>query len=179
MFHLMKKALMIIACLLFLAVSRWSLAYSVTMTEADLQASVSEYFPLESDTPLYHLQLFRPVVTLNATTNRVGLNLGFSIEVPDRYQARGSAYIDGEIGYNADDGEFYLREPALVSMSADDLPDQYVGMVQDTLNLVARRNLPVVVLYRLDRKNLSEAVLLRTLKSVKVESGKVLVEMDW
>jgi len=175
----MKKPLMIIACLAFLAVSRWSFAYSLTMTEADLQANVSEFFPLESDTPLYHLQLFRPVVTLIAKTNRVGLNMDFSIEVPDQYQARGSAYIDGEIGYNADNGEFYLREPALVSMSADDLPDQYTRMVRDALNLFARRRLPVVVLYRLDHNDPREAVMLRRLKSVKVEGGKLLVEMDW
>ena len=174
-----KKLLMIVACLLFLAVSRSSFAYTVTVTEADLEANVSEYFPLESDTPLYHLQLFRPVVTLNAKTNRVGLNVDFSIEVPDQYQARGSAYIDGEIGYNADNGEFYLREPALVSMSANDLPDQYTGMIRDALNLFARRSLPVVVLYRLDRNDPREAVMLRTLKSVKVEGGKLLIEVDW
>jgi hypothetical protein len=99
------------------------------------------------------------------------------IEMPGQYIATGDGVIDGELDYSAQRGEFYLRDPRLMQLAVDGLPPSYDTMVLSVINDFTLQHLPLIVVYRLDRKTIGHASVLRTLKSVRVHKGQLLVEL--
>jgi hypothetical protein len=152
-------------------------AYTVTMTQKDLQTMTDVWFPVKQTTAIGDVELNSPKILLTSGSDRIEFAVNIRIEMPDQYIATGKGIINGELDYSAERGEFYLRDPRVKQLTVDGLPPLYDEMVLSVINDLTQQNLPLIVVYRLDKETIGHASVLRTLKSVRVHKGQLLVEI--
>jgi len=152
-------------------------AYTLTMTQKELQVMTEVWFPIRQATAIGEVTLSSPKILLPRDSDRIGFSVNVLLEMPDQYIARGKGVIDGELDYSAERGEFYLRDPQLVKLTVDGLPPSYDDIVLSVINNLTHQQLPLIVVYKLDKQSLAQAPILGTLKSVRVQKGQLLVEI--
>lgn len=150
-------------------------AYTLSLSAADIEAVVAPHFPQVQDSALGQVTFAHPKVVLTPGSDRLGLGVDVTADLPAGMQATASAVVDGDLAYDPAKREFHLREPRVQSLAAEGLPDAFAPMVADAVTQMARETMPVIVLYRLpDDPALAP---LRLLKSVAVKDGKVVIEL--
>lgn len=154
-------------------------AYSVEMSEADLQSVVAAGFPLVQQTPLVKIVFSEPKIRIVKSTGRLRLSVAADLSAYDGFRASGRAEIEGEIAYDPAHGQFHLRYPALVGLTFNQLAPAYHKLLTATVAAFIEQQLPIVVLYQLDSKDFRQAIMLRTLKSVTVKDGALIAELDF
>ena len=152
-------------------------AYTLTMTQKDLQKMTEVWFPIRQATAIGDVKLSSPKILLTKDSDRLSFAVNIRLEMPDQYIAKGDCVIDGELDYNAERGEFYLREPRLLKLSVDGLPSSYESIVMSVISDLTQQQIPLIIVYRLDNQAIGQASVLRTLKSVHVHKGQVIVEL--
>lgn len=175
----MLKTLVVRLLFVVLLLPALAWAYVVEMTQVELQEMLVKNFPVKRDITFAVLTFDKPQVVLTKGSNRLGLALTLTAEMPDQWVARGSGMIDGELEYDAAKGEFHLRNPGVKSLSFEGLPPQYSSMLQGVVAEFAAQTLPIIVIYKLDEKQFRQSMTRKMLKSVQVKDGKVLAELDW
>jgi hypothetical protein len=150
-------------------------AYTLSLSAADIEAVVAPAFPQVQDGPFGEIAFAHPKVVLTPGSDRLGLGVDVTADLPAGMQATARAVVDGELSYDPARREFHLREPRVKSLTADGLPDAFAPLVADAVTRMARETMPVIVLYRLpDDPALAP---LRLLKSAAVKDGKVVIEL--
>ncbi len=152
-------------------------AYTLSITQKELQAMIEIWFPVTQATAIGDVKLSSPKIRLPNDSGRINFAVNINLDMPDQYTAAGNGVIDGELDYNAERGEFYLREPRLLNLKVDGLPSSYDAIVLSVINDLARQQLPLIVVYRLDKEEIGQASVRRTLKSVRVQKGRLLMEL--
>ena len=152
-------------------------AYTMTITQKELQVMVEVLFPIRQSTAIGEVKLSSPIILLQGVSDRIGFAVNVALEMQDQYIAKGNGVIDGELDYNAERGEFYLRNPRLLKLKVDGLPPSYDSIVLSVINDLTQQELPLIVVYKLDKQSLAQAPILGTLKSVRVQKGRLLVEI--
>lgn len=153
-------------------------AYTVEISETDLQQMVSQGFPVQQQTPFATIILSDPRIRILGDSNRMRLSLAISTAFPNQLTSRGRAEIEGELAYDANKGEFHLRQPALIGLQFDQLPQEYHQMASALVGAIAQQTLPIIVLYRLDEKDIRQEMTKRILKGVTVKDGKLIAELS-
>jgi len=154
------------------------LAYSVEITEAEMQTMVAAVFPVSQQSGLVDATFSDPRVRITSR-QRIRLSLACQIKMPMQSAVMGRATIEGELHFDAQRGEFQLRYPALVSVNFATLPAEYNELVKGVISTVTEQQLPIVVLYRLDDKDLRQAMARRVLRGIVVKDGKLIAEIDF
>jgi len=152
-------------------------AYTLTMTQKELQIMIDVWFPVTQATAIGDVKLSSPKILLTNASDRLGFSVNIHLEMPDQYIAKGKGVIDGEIDYNAERGEFYIRAPRLLKLKVEGLPPSYESIVLSVINDLTQQQLPLIVVYSLDKQEIAQASVLRTLKSVRVNKGQLLMEL--
>ena len=177
--HLKHYLLRMPAFIAFLFMSMSAHAYSVEMSEADIQSVVAAGFPQVQQTPLVKIVFSDPAVTIVKTTGRLRLSVTADLSAYDGFRTSGKAEIEGEISYDPVHGQFHLRNPALVGLTFNQLAPVYHQLLTVTVGAFIEQQLPIIVLYQLDSKDFKQAIMLRTLKSIKVKDGMLIAELDF
>jgi hypothetical protein len=150
-------------------------AYTLTLSAADIEAVVAPHFPQAQESAFGQVTFAHPKVVLTPGSDRLGLGVDVTADLPAGMQATARALVDGDLSYDPARREFHLREPRVKYLTAEGLPDAFAPMVADAVTQMARETMPVIVLYRLpDDPALAP---LRLLKSAEVKDGKVLIEL--
>jgi hypothetical protein len=152
-------------------------AYTLSITQKELQTMIEIWFPVTQPTAIGDVKLSSPKIRMPDDTGRINFAVNINLEMPDQYIAKGNGVIDGKLDYNAERGEFYLREPRLLKLEVDGLPSSYDAIVLSVINDLTQQQLPLIVVYRLDKEEIGQASVLRTLKSVRVQKGRLLLEL--
>lgn len=168
-----RIALVPAAALLLAAVP--AAAYTISLTAAEIEAVVAPRFPLVQEMTMGSVTFAHPKVVLTPGSDRLGLGVDVTADLPGGMQAKARALVDGDLAYDPARREFHLREPRVKSLTAEGLPDAFAPMVADAVTQMARERMPIIVLYRLpDDPALAP---LRLLKSAEVHNGRVNVEL--
>ena len=154
-------------------------AYTVEITQAELQAMVERGFPIVQQTPYATTKLSQPKVSIVNGSKRLRLGVSITGIFPGNLVSSGRAEIEGEPDYQSDKGEFHLREPVLTSLHFDRLPAEYQELMGTLVSAIVRQTLPIIVIYRLDTRDLRQSTVRRMLKSISVKNGKLIAELDW
>jgi len=150
-------------------------AYTVSFTAAEVEAAVAPHFPQVQDGPLGPVTFSHPKVVLTPGSNRLGLGMDVTADLPGGMQAQARALVDGDLAYDPVRREFHLREPRVRSLTAQGLPDAFAPVVADVVTQMTRERMPVIVLYRLPDD--PAIAPLKLLKSAEVRDGRVRVEL--
>jgi len=152
-------------------------SYTVGLTAAEIEAVVRPHFPLTRDGPFGAMTFSNPNVVLTPGSDRLGLGMDVTADLPAGMQASARALVDGELAYDPGRREFHLREPRVLKLTAEGLPEAFAPVVADAVTQMARQQMPVIVLYRLPDDLGPAGVPLRLLRAARVEDGRLLVTL--
>lgn len=153
-------------------------ALTYQMTQQELQTKVEKSFPLQKETPFAMLTFSSPRVVLKSENNRLGVMMNVLAESAGKTLGKGTGMVDGELEYVAASGEFRLRNPKVNDLVIDGLSPNANTLLQGVASDALARMMPVIVVYKLDEKEFRQSMAKRMLKSIRVESGRVVAEME-
>lgn len=161
-------------------------ALTIPVSEAMLQQRVAARFPVSRAYPLgVRVALSNPVVSLADPAGRVGLVLDAAVELPGQVgeaaaaALAGRASLSGAVRYEPAGARFLLDDARVESVDVPHLPPAYLGLVRAVLDAVAGAALRSVPIYELgEGGGFAESYARQHLKSVRVESGRLLLELD-
>ncbi len=177
----MKKAVAVLAVLLLGVVSAAlasdDLNFIVTLERSDLQQRVERLFPVVHEDALVRLQLTHPEVVLRSGSDRIGLGLRVKADLAGQ-PLIGRAQVDGKLRYLKQSGEFYLDDPLIRELHVNGLEPAY----RDLLLVAAQTGLQELLrlrpVYVLGQMGEPKRIMGSELKSVTVEDGQLLLELD-
>ncbi len=167
----------LLASLFYLLPPPAAVAYTVELTRDQVQAAVEQYFPVEHATSYAALTLYRPVILLEKTSDRIGLEFTLLADVPGVMTRKGRGAIDGDLEYRQETGEFYLHDPKVRRVEVDDCPPDIAASIEEIVRELTRQAFPVILVYKLKDDDIGQKMAKRILSSVTVSSGKLLVEL--
>lgn len=165
--------------ILFLTASGPLHAASLEFTSDEVGIALQQYFPIHIDTKSYKITLNKPLVIFRNRETNLAVQMDTTALLSDGYTVKGKSIVHGRLDYSAAKGELYLRKPALVFFESDKLPKKYDQTVKDGVSTVTKQFIPPLMVYRLNKDNILENVILQTLKSFTIKDGKILTELAW
>lgn len=152
-------------------------AWTVELTEAELQAKINRILPIEKNKLLFTLLVSGIDVELKEGSDRVGLISAMEIKSPHFSTGKGQAYIDGKLVYRPADGAFYFDEPEVKEVKFENIPDKYHQVLRKIFEVAIRNRLAETPIYRLDESKTKQQIARTLLKSVKVIDRKLVLEL--
>jgi hypothetical protein len=147
--------------------------FTVTRTQAELQAKLAPKFPVTREKFLVSVTLSDPKVLLRSEDTRVGLDLATEVRSPLSAPLAGRVAVMGVPYYDPERKSFFLREPRLerADFPGFDLErHQKTKLALEAAVGVVAQSTPV---YTLEGKTFKEATAKHLLKEVRVADGKL------
>lgn len=167
-----------VAMVFYLVQSSVVQAYTVELAQDEVQEAVSSYFPIKHVTPFMMLTVYSPKVLLEQNSNRIALAFSVLANVPGILTGEGRGTIEGDLEYHSKRGEFYLRDPKIRNIEIYDLPAELTQSIQLGLQQLMKQSLSVILVYKLQDKDLQQMMAKSVLSSVEVRRGKVILELS-
>jgi len=169
----------ILTLLALFALTESAHAYTVEITQKEIQSMVASIFPIKQQLPFVSTTLSDPRIHILRGNNRLRLSVAVSTAFSNNITSSGVAEIEGEVDYDSVKGEFYLRQPTITKLQFDQLPQEYEQQARSVVSGLTQQSLPIIVIYRLDEKDIKQAVTRRVLKGISVKDGKLVADLDW
>lgn len=168
----------IFTSLLFLLLSTQNAhAWTVELTEDELQAKINRILPIEKKKLLFTVLVSSIDVELKEGSDRVGLISDMEIKTPHLSTGKGRAYLDGKLAYNPTDGSFYFNDPQVRDVKFENIPAKYHKLVGMIFQQAITRRLAKTPVYKLKDNKTKHQIAKILLKSVKVIDQKLVLEL--
>jgi len=172
----MKSRILLLLSLLLFGIQT-AHAWTVELTEDELQAKINRALPIEKKKLLFTVLVSSIDVELTEGSERVGLIADMEVKSPYLSTGKGRAYIDGKLAYNPADGSFYFHDPEVKDVKFENIPDKYHEVVQKIFQRAITRRLAKTPIYKLKENKMKHQLARTLLKSVKVVDQKLVLEL--
>jgi hypothetical protein len=159
------------------------LTTEITLNEEEINSILADSFPItESYDDVLTLTLENPRVVLEEGSDRmvVGVDASVVLNVPELEigaTLSGSADLETGVDYKPDTGEIILKEPSLVSLTIEGIPQEYTDIATDVANEIVSVTLDGFAIYKIEPEDFQTAIASITLKGVKVENGVLVITL--
>ena len=177
---------MAVGCLLVIVVVlglilTGNIRHTITLSAADIQSALQNKFPVDKKELIFTARFSDPTAKIDATSGRVTLGILLKVSSFGATLATGKGEATGELRYEPKTGEFFLESPEvtiddldLVRLAERDKPKATKMLEQGLQEYFAK--MPI---YRLDDKDSKFVFARRVLKSMKVQDGKLEIELGF
>ena len=159
------------------------LTTEITLDEDEINSILADSFPIsESYDDVLTLTLENPRVVLEEGSDRmvVGVDASVVLNVPEvelGATLSGSADLETGVDYKPDTGEIILKEPSLVSLTIEGIPQEYTDIATDVANEIVSVTLDGYAIYKIEPEDFETAVASITLQGVKIENGVLVITL--
>ena len=143
-----------------------------------IQSLIEQKFPIQMEQYWLTLALCNPLVKLNETANKIGIELTLRLTVPGNISGEWRGLVEGRLDYNREKGEFYFLEPALKLADIEGFFAQYQNLILSMAGILLTRLFAVTPVYKLDQKDFRHLLTTLLLKSVTVHKDQILIELS-
>lgn len=164
--------------LLLSAQAAMALSYTLEISEAELQEKVAAMMPIEKKKYFVTVVFSHPKIELAENANQIGVYSQIDIKAPGNITGTGQTKITGSLSYDAAKSEFYFKNPTIVDMKIDKVPELYAATIKDIAQLMVSKMLETKPIYKLKGGDLKRDLAKSMLKSVVVENKQLLVELE-
>ena len=171
------KTLFILLLLVFTK-SAFAFSYTLKLSEADVQAEVDAQMPLKKNLYFFSIAIRRPLVKFAAHDGKIRIISDIAVTLPNGVVSNGSTAVEGGVDYRRDSGEFYFTEPEIKRLKFEHLPQEYESDVLSVANVAIKLVLEKMPVYRLDANNKDHQLARSSLKSIDIENGMLLIELE-
>ncbi len=153
-------------------------SYTMKVSASQIQENMQKSFPIKQNVVVGSISLINPQIVLNKKTNKMQTGLTFSYKPPFFSAQSGTIDLSGGIHYNKQNKSFYMLNPSIDNMKHNNsamafgMPDNMKSMMSSLVNEVFKKY-PV---YELKSNSISEKIIQKTLKSVKIDDGNMLLK---
>ncbi|MDH5444738.1 MAG: DUF1439 domain-containing protein [Gammaproteobacteria bacterium] len=172
-----SKLRYLLICGLALCSTKQATAWTISLTEDQLQARINKRIPIEKQKLIFTVRVSSLDVVLKEGSDRIGFIAGLEILTPRHSSGKGIAELDGQLEYNKKNGQFYLLQPVVRKVSFKNVPDKYHSLLKKVLQKMLQRRLANTPVYQLDQSRTPHKIAKSLLKSVKVIDLKLVLEM--
>ncbi|MBT3342417.1 MAG: DUF1439 domain-containing protein [Gemmatimonadetes bacterium] len=166
--------LMALCLVLCLACTPDALQKQIRFSQAELQEKVDKVFPVEEKKSLLQARFSDPEILLRDGGDRIGLGLAVSVRLPGGKRLHGTLQIDSGLRYVPERGEVVLDDPQLQHLAMDGVPGGLDSILRSVAEVVARRHVTQIPIYRLHADDYQKSLTRLVLKSVSVQDGDVI-----
>ncbi|WP_028293342.1 DUF1439 domain-containing protein [Oceanobacter kriegii] len=164
--------------LLLALTSSLASAYTIELTEAELQQRLESMMPMHRDRYFMKVTLDKPELDLTLGDGLLGFGALMTVEAPGDLGGDVKVKIAGELVYNADRGTFYLKKPKILSMDSSHISVGNQAQVKSVIEPLASKYLERKPVYTLDDEDLKQKLAKAVLKSVTVQDNKLVLELS-
>jgi len=164
--------------LLVIAQTSFAFSYTLEISESELQKKVSAMMPMKKENMLVVVTVSDPKVDLIKESNEIGVFTNIEVIALGSLKGSGRANITGTLKYDAQKGEFYFRDPTVVSLEVDNVAKKFIPKIKAITQLAITKAMSVYPVYKFKGDNIKHKLAKAALKSVTVEQEKLLVTLS-
>ena len=170
----------IFVVVMLMLISQMTMAFSYTMeiSEKELQDKVSAIMPLEKSKFFVKVMLSEPVVDLIKTNNKISILSKIDIKAPAGIKGSGKIQISGSLSYDSKKGAFYFKNPEIIMIKINKVPDKYMPKIKKISQNIATKILATKPIYKFKDNKLKHKLAKSVLESVTVQEEKLLVKLS-
>lgn len=169
----------LVSCLLFMvSQAAMALAYTIEMSESEVQQMVSARMPMQKKWLLGSVKMSEPKIILVDGSDAIAIAVKVQVRLVGGITFSGWARIKGPPSYDSKAGEFFMRNPALEELTIDKLPEKYHRDVQETMEMVAQKVFAEYPIYKL-KGDLKSKLAKAVLKSVSIRDQKLFAVLGY
>lgn len=152
-------------------------AWTVELTETELQDKINKLVPFEKNKLLLTLLVSAIDVELKEGSELIGLVVDMEIKSTHFSSGKGRAYVAGRLTYRPDEGSFYFQDAKVSEVHFENIPDKHHELLRALLQRALQKRLTGAPIYQLDKTRIKHKLARAVLKSVKVLDRKLVLEM--
>lgn len=154
-----------------------SLAYTLEVSEEEIQKRIEAVMPIEKKQLFFTVRLSEPKVELTKGSDRLGLFLNVDVLVPSVAKGAGKGKITGKIRYEKSEGAFYIDEPIIESIEVKRFPAKYTNKMRGLTQTLLAKALSKYPVYQFKDKDIKQKMAKATLKTVEIKDEKLLITL--
>jgi hypothetical protein len=166
--------------IVFLALVQSSFVFSYTLeiSESELQKKVSAMMPMKKKNMFVTVTLSEPKIDLIKESNKIGVFTNIEVIALGNLKGSGRANITGTLKYVAEKGEFYFKNPTVVSLEVDNVTKKFIPKIKELTQSAITKAMSVYPIYKFKDDDIRHKLAKSALKSVIVEQEKLLVTLS-
>jgi len=178
--HLMPSSVLTSIAILLLSMIQSSFAFSYTLeiSESELQKKVSAMMPMTKKNVFMAVTVSDPKIDLIQQSNEIGVFTNIEVIALGNLKGSGRAHITGTLNYDAEKGEFFFRDPTIVSLEIDNVEKKFIPKIKEITQLTITKAMSAYPVYKFKDDNIKHKLAKAALKSVTVNDKKLLVELS-
>ena len=152
----------------------------IRLSEEQLLQAVEKKLPFEKTyLVLFDVTLDNPRITLVEGSERVqaGLDVAVKIRLGNNSPLRGSADVSGNVRYVPEEGQFYLVEPDIETLSVEGIPAAYIDKVDEVMTKALGAFFKTRPIYTLKETDTKQAAAKLVLKDVAVQNNELVLTL--
>ena len=154
-----------------------ALDYTHEITEQEIQEKLSALMPIVKKKYFVTITILNPKIDLIKKSDEIGILAEIEANVTGGIKGKGEVIIKGTLAYNANKGEFYFKNPKIVSLAIDKVPDNIIPKIQGVAQAALSKVMTVYPVYKFKDDNLTHTLAKSVLKSLKVENERLLLTL--
>jgi hypothetical protein len=173
-----QVTVLLVFAVLVMAQSSVVYSYTLEISESELQKKVSAMMPLTKKNMFVAVTLFDPKVDLIKESNKIGVFTNIEVVALGHLKGSGRANITGTLKYDAQKGEFYFKDPKIVSLEVDNVAEKYVPKIKKLTQQALTKSMSVYPVYKFNDEDIKHKLAKAALKSVIIEQEKLLITLS-
>ena len=118
-----------------------------------------------------------PKIDLIKETDEVGILANIDASAPGGIKGSGEVMIQGSLDYDPKKGEFYFKNPKIVSLKIDQVPADFIPDIQALAQTALSKALATYPVYKFKDDDLKHRLAKSVLKSLKVQNEKLVITL--
>jgi hypothetical protein len=155
----------------------FALEYTQEITEQEIQEKISAFMPIEKKKYFVTVKITNPKIDLIKETDEIGILANIEAFAPGGIKESGEVTIKGTLDYDPQKGEFYFKNPKIVSLAIDKVPKIFIPKVQSIAQIALSKAMAVYPVYKFKDNNLKHKLAKAVLKSLKVKDEKLILTL--
>lgn len=173
----MKWLELTLAGLLTVAKQALTPFYTIKIPLVAIQSVIAQQFPIEKEKYWLAITLCDPLVKLNESENKIGIELTLRLTIPGNVSNEWRGLIEGRLEYDREKGEFYFLDPTIHQMHLDGSLKRYKNAILMIAEPVLEKVFSATPVYKLDQENFKHLLARLLLKSVTIQKEAIVVEL--
>lgn len=153
-------------------------AFTLEISEEDLQKKVDLAMPYEVKRPFFTVVLSEPVIDLSANDNRVHVATRILVVAPGGISKSGWVKLHGPLTYNISQGTFFLLDPIVEEVQVDKLQENLLPTIKGMAQSMAGYVFTKYPIYTLKEDAFKSSLAKHFLKNISIKNSRLLLDFE-
>ena len=155
-----------------------ALTYTHLITEQAIQEKVAALMPIKKKKYFITIKISSPQIDLIKETDEIGILAHIEAKALGGIKGKGEVRIKGTVEYVPEQGEFYFKDPTIVSLVIDNVSAAIMPKIQGIAQASLSKAMAVYPIYKFKDNNVKHRLAKAVLKSLTVENEQLLLTLD-